>query len=219
MMLRRPGDSDRHAIVGRTGSGKTIFGLWQLSGRSFDRMPWIIVDFKRDEHIARIPRLTEIDVTGSIPKRRGLYVVRPTPTDIDAGVVTEFLFRVWDRERTGLFIDEGYMLPPRDRGLRTVLTQGRSKRIPMISLSQRPAFISPWLLSESEFITAFSLKHPADIERMQDWMPPCDPSTLEPHHCYWYTLHGDEFASFGPCPGPDEVMELFDARRVRRWFL
>ncbi len=217
--MRLPNDEERHAIVGSTGSGKTQFGVWSLSMRSFDRIPWIIVDFKHDSLIGDIPRLTEIDVTGRIPKHRGLYVVRPTPADIDDGLVTTFLFNVWERERTGLFIDEGYMINRLDKGLRTVLTQGRSKRIPVISLSQRPAHISPWLLSESEFKTVFYLEHPADIDRMNEWMPQNDASKLPDYHSYWYQRDGRIFKRMLPCPNKDEIIENFKRRNVRRWFL
>ncbi len=83
MALHTPGDQHRHAIVGQTGSGKTTFGLWMLSRRSFDKMPWIIVDAKRDDIIADIPHQEEIDVGSKIPKHPGLYVVRPTIADFD----------------------------------------------------------------------------------------------------------------------------------------
>lgn len=220
MTLRFPNDTERHAIVGMTGTGKTTFGLWCLSQRRYDRLPWVLVDFKRDPLIAQIPRLEEIDINGRIPKHPGLYVTRPGPVDIDDGNVTNFLFRVWERERTGLFFDEGYMLPRLDKGLRTVLTQGRSKHIPIISLSQRPAFISPFLLSESEYKSTFYLGHPADIDRMNEWMPPCDPSTLPDHVSYWYGMKGRQFATLGPCPPESAILDNFDARRPRRrWFI
>lgn len=214
--MRFPDDTERHAIVGMTGTGKTTFGMWCLSRRRYDLMPWVIIDFKHEGMISRLPRLEEIDVTGKIPKHPGLYVIRPTPSDIDDGNVTSFLFRVWERERTGLFIDEGYMIPRLDKGLRTVLTQGRSKRIPIISLSQRPAFISPFLLSESEYKSTFYLGHPADIDRMNEWQPRCDPSTLPDHHSYWYGMKGREFTTFGPCPDEAQILDAFDARRVKR---
>ena len=217
--LRFPDDTERHAIVGMTGTGKTTFGLWCLSKRAYHVRPWVIIDFKCETIIADIPRVEEIDIAGKVPKRKGLYVVRPTPSDIDDGLVTDFLFRVWERENTGLFIDEGYMIPRLDKGLRTVLTQGRSKHIPIISLSQRPAFISPFLLSESEYKSTFYLGHPADIERMNEWQPPCLPQELPDHHSYWYGMKGRQFARLGPCPPASEILNTFDDRVVRRWYI
>ena len=108
-----PNDSHRHAIFGRTGTGKTVFGLWCLSQRSYDKIPWIIIDFKRDKVIRRLPQLTEVRIDQAPPKHRGLYVVRPSPADADDGLVTQYIYRIWAREGlehssrqgTGLFID------------------------------------------------------------------------------------------------------------------
>lgn len=224
--MRMPNDTERHAIYGMTGTGKTVFGLWCLSQRSFDKIPWIILDFKRDPLIQTIPGLSEIDIADNIPKHKGLYVVRPMPADIDDGAVTSFLYRIWQKERTGLMIDEGYMIPPRDRGLRAILTQGRSKRIPVIALSQKPTWVSPFIHSESEFKSTFFLQMPGDIERVQEWMPATDqagrvidPYTLPDHHSYWYSLKGRELVRLGPCPDEDAVLTTFDERRVRQHFL
>jgi hypothetical protein len=217
--MRMPGDTERHAIVGSTGSGKTIFGLWCLSRRNYDRKPWLLIDFKHDEHIGKIPRVEEIDVTSRIPKHKGLYVVRPSIKELDDGSVTDMLFRIWERENIGVFVDEGYMIPRLDRGMRALLTQGRSKRIPMINLSQRPAFVSPFLLSESEFKTVFYLEHPADVERVQEYMRmprTANPMELLDHHSYWYQREGRQFRYLSPCPPEAEILDEFDRRRVRR---
>lgn len=225
-MLKQPDDGHRHAIFGMTGMGKTVFGLWCLSRRSFTEKPWIIVDFKRDGIIKQIPRCEEIDINDRIPRHAGLYVVRPEMQDETNGPVTDFLYRVWNKERTGLFIDEGYGMHPRDKGLRAVLTQGRSKRIPVIALSQRPAWVSPFILSESEFKSIFFLQTPADIDRVQEWLPRNDlrgdrvnPAMLPEHHSYWYCLTKREFRTFGPCPDEQEVLDIFDNRRAKRYYL
>lgn len=220
--MRSPDDTQRHAIYGMTGSGKTTFALWQLSRRSYDRMPWIIVDFKRDPIIGQIPRLEEIDIDGKPPRSRGLYVVRPGPEDVDDGIVTQWFYKVWEAERIGLLIDESYMIKRYDQGLRAILTQGRSKRIPVIMLSQKPSWVSPFIHSESEFKSVFYLQMPEDIERVKEWLPPrrdIDPGTLAPHHSYWYCVPTREFASFGPCPNEDAVLDMFDNRVVVRHFL
>ena len=229
-----PDDTHRHAIFGMTGTGKTVFGLWCLSQRSYDRVPWIIMDFKRDPTIRRLPQLTEVRIDQAPPKYRGLYVVRPSPADVDAGLATQFLYDVWAREGlerssrrgTGIFIDEGYALKPQDRALRAVLTQGRSKRIPVIALSQRPTWVSPFVLSESEFKTIFFLQHQGDIEKVCEWLPRhddagrrVDPYSLPKHHSYWYCLTTREFARLAPCPDEEAVLDRFDNRRVRRFFI
>lgn len=222
-MLSFPNDSQHHAIMGFNGTGKTLFGLHCLARRSYTTKPWIVIDFKREHVIGRIPGIEEIDVNAAVPRQRGLYVVRPTVADVDDGAVTAMLYRIWERERTGVFLDEGYMLKAQDRGLRTILTQGRSKRTPIIALSQRPAWVSPFLLSESVYKSTFNLPHPRDIERMREWLPDrdpsgrrTDPSTLPRYHSYWYCQTTGEYALMKPCPGEDAILQAFDDRRARR---
>ncbi len=225
-MLRFPDDTQRHAIVGTTGSGKTTFGLWCLSRRDFGRKPWIIIDAKRDPMIADIPGLEEISIDHKPPKRPGLYVVRPMPGDFDDGICTRFLYDVWEREDTGLFIDEGYAFKQFDRGLRAVLTQGRSKHVPIISLSQKPSWVSPFLFSESEFKSVFYLDQPSDVDRVMAWLPARNPNTneivspmgLEDHWSYWCHRR-KEFAHLSPCEPEDVIMQHFEDRKIRRhWF-
>jgi hypothetical protein len=215
-----PSDSEHHAVYGMNGSGKTVFALWCLSMRSFDKMPWIIIDFKRDEMIAKIPRLEEIGIDDNPPKRKGLYVVRPLPSDADDGIVTEFLMKVWARERTGLFLDEGYMIKPTDRGLKAVLTQGRSKHIPVIALSQRPSWISPFIHSETSFKSVFFLQMPQDVQRVQEWLPPgVEPRDLPPHHSYYYAVKTRQIARLSACPDENAILQKFDDKFVRRWYI
>jgi hypothetical protein len=59
---------------------------------------------------------------------------------------------VWAQENTGIYIDEGYMLGVRNPALNACLTQGRSKRIEMMILSQRPVWMSKFVFSESNYL-------------------------------------------------------------------
>ena len=214
-----PGNGHRHTIVGMTGTGKTIFGLWCLSRRDFDRMPWIVFDFKLDENISEIPGLQEIKL-GSLPKRRGLYVVRPTVEDAENGVLTDYFYDILAHGKIGIFIDETYSVPRLDTGFRTLLTQGRSKKTPVIALTQRPAWVSPFLFSESEFISVFYLNTPADCKRIREFIPRAQPENLivENHQSYWYQAGKRNLTLFGACPGIPEIMDTFDRKKVpSRW--
>lgn len=225
--LRWPDDTHRHAIVGMTGSGKTHFGLWCLSQRSFDEMPWVIIDSKRDPLLKTLPHCEEVAIDRKPPTRKGLYITRPGIDDFEGGTVTGFLYDAWRQENIGLFIDEGYQFNPRDQGLRTVLTQGRAKHVPVISLSQKPSWVSPFLFSESDFKSIFYLDMPNDIERVMEWMPAgvrdpvtggkVNPGNLPDHHSYWrHRRH--EFARLGPCEGMDRILTRFEDRMPRRRF-
>jgi hypothetical protein len=225
-MFRFPDDTERHFITGTTGSGKTVFGLWCLSRRTWDEKPWIIVDFKGDGMIAQIPRIEEFSLGKKIPTKPGIYVVRPLPGDVDEGLVTQLFFDIWAKEHTGLFVDECYMLKQHDKGLRAILTQGRSKHIPAIILSQRPSWITPFAMSESEYKSVFTLQTPADNDRIREWLPQrmtggarVDPLELPYHHSYWYCMKTRDFAKFGPCPDEQSVLNDFDRQKPRRsWY-
>ncbi len=223
-----PGDTNRHAIIGMTGSGKTHFGMWCLSQRSFDTMPWVVIDSKREDLLKDIPWTDEIPIKRKPPTRAGLYVTRPSVADFSNGTVTEFLYSTWRAGDTGLFIDEGYSFDRNDPGLKTVLTQGRSKHVPVIALSQKPSWTSPFLFSESEFKTIFYLDMPNDIDRVMEWMPakardpvtggPIDPGSLPDHHAYW--RHRRHVYRISPCEPWQNILERFENRKPARarWF-
>src|SRR5271165_1556681 len=168
--FRLPTSTQRIAIVGRTGSGKTIAGLWHLSNANFDVMPWVIIDYKTDEHIGKIERAQYID-SSYTPKNPGIYVIQPEPDDEN---MREFLTRIWQREGTGVYLDEGYMIGENkkvEQRFKTLLTQGRSKHIPMIVLSQRPVWISRFVWSESDFYQVFDIAMEDDIDTIQRMLP------------------------------------------------
>jgi hypothetical protein len=214
--MRTANDAQRLAIYGKTGSGKTIAGLWWLAQRSFDKIPWIILDFKRDTSIAKIPRLDEIEIDSSIPKRAGLYVVRPLPDSHDE--VDAFLWKVWERGKVGLMIDEGYMINRFSKPFNAILTQGRSLKIPVIALSQRPSWLSPFLMSEADFHQVFFVQNPADINKLMEWVP--YNGVLKPNYfSYYYDVAKSHLAYLAPVPNEDEILNRFDLKMPRRFHL
>lgn len=154
--IRLPGPDKRTVIVGSTGSGKTQAGCWHLSQKDFHRRPWFVIDFKGDALIAEIGP-DEIDVRAKPPMQPGVYVVRPKPM-IDDEYLTEFLWKLWKQEYCGLYTDEGYMIPGvRNPAFRALLTQGRSKKIEMVTLSQRPVWMDRFTFTEADFWQIFRL--------------------------------------------------------------
>lgn len=215
--MRLPNDTERHAILGMTGSGKTLFGLYSLQKRSYHRMPWIIVDYKGDPSIAQIPHVNQIDVRDKPPRTRGLYVVRPLPHENDE--IEELLWNVWKRGKTGLFFDEAYMIGRYSKALRAILTQGRAKKIPVITLSQQPVWISPFVLSEADFISAFYLHKPADVKTVRDFIPGAVANMLPRFHSYYYDVKANRRDFLAPCPDEAEILERFDHKPGRiRYF-
>ena len=211
--IRLPGPTHRVAIVGRTGSGKTVAAIWHLSNADFDERPWILLDYKNDELINGIQR-AELVTYDELPDLPGVYILKVMPGDEER--IEEWFRMVWGRENLGILIDEGYMIDPRSQWFNACLTQGRSKRIEMIILSQRPVWLSRFVFSEADFFQIFDLTHVKDMDKVREYIRDDDRLQLEqplaPYHSYYYDVGRRQLETFGPVPKADELLANIDVR-------
>lgn len=210
--IRLPTNQQRLVGMGRTGSGKTQFGAWVLSEAPFDKQPYVIVDYKGDDLLADLPRVHEIGLN-EYPKHPGLYYVHPTPSDNDN--VEEWLWGVWKRENIGLYFDEAYSLPNPTAGgaFQAILTQGRSKHIPAIILTQRPNWISRFVFSEADYYAVFHLNDKRDKLTVQQFMPEDTlKERLPDYHSYYYDVKRDKLFILQPVPKASVIKERFEER-------
>lgn len=209
---RFPSTTERMVIVGRTGSGKTQFGSFILSEAAFDRMPYIITDYKGDELLNSIPGLQQLSIRDKLPKKPGLYIVHPIAR-VDDEAYEDFLWRVRDRENIGMYFDEGYRVPDKTGAFEALLTEGRSKQIPAIVLSQRPAWISRFVFSEANIFTVFHLNHDKDKQKIGEMLPKHSmKNRLERYNSIWYDVDHDELLHLTPAPSADEIRARFASR-------
>jgi hypothetical protein len=209
--FRLPTSSQRIAIVGRTGSGKTIAGLWHLSNANFDVMPWVIIDYKTDDHIALIDRAQYIDLDFT-PKNPGIYIVQPEPDDPR---MFDFLTRIWQRTHIGVYLDEGYMIAENknaEKRFKTLLTQGRSKHIPMIVLSQRPVWISRFVWSESDFYQVFDIAMEDDVDTIERMLPKGAFVRMPDFHSIYYDVSKRHLTYLAPVPDETTLIEKINVR-------
>jgi hypothetical protein len=210
--MRLPTDTQRLTIVGRTGSGKTQAAVWHLSLRSWDVVPWVVYDYKMDELINSIDGVRHID-TSEVPKHPGIYCVHPFPDDFES--VQKQLWKIWERENIGVYVDEGYMICTNSMpnpAFRSILTQGRSKHVPVIILSQRPVWLDRFVFSESDFYQVFALNDARDRRTIQAFAPADFDERLPDYHSFYYDVGADKIIVLKPVPKKQAILEAFDSR-------
>lgn len=211
--FRLPNRRQRIAVIGRTGSGKTIAGLWHLSNFDFSRDPGVVIDYKTDEHIAAIPYVRYIG-TSDTPEKPGLYVIQPEPEDES---MRDFLTRIWKRGKNGrgtlVYLDEGYMIGENKRveaRFKTLLTQGRSLEIPLITLSQRPVWMTRFVWSESDFYQVFDIALADDRETVRRMMPPETQLDFPEYHSVYYDVAKRKLTYLSPVPNEAESLQKLE---------
>lgn len=227
--FRFPGPRDRVTINGKSGSGKSTFAIWLFAeSADFDKKPWVFIDYKKEDLIQAALKedmFRRLKITAAIPKDPGAYVVEPDPHNPDE--VVKFLWRVYDRGRCGVFLDEATMIPEL-RGqantggpFQSLLSQGRSKEIPVWTLAQRPVNVNNMVLTENNFYVAFRLRSGKDLAKVKDeipensknydyvwgdeWNPPA-------RYARWYDDERDLSLRLRPCPPPDEILGVLFER-------
>lgn len=205
--MELPRYDHRTAIIGSTGSGKTQFAVWLLSTRDWLVRPWIVFDYKGDDLIQSIGA-TEIDIRGPIPSRPGIYIVKPIPT-VDDSAVLDFLWRVWAKEYCGIYIDEGYMIGKNNAALTALLTQGRSKQIEMIILTQRPVWANKFIYSEANNFAVLNLTIADDRKYIANYLGGNEPRLLPKYHSLWYQADAQISSILKPVPSKAELIRRF----------
>jgi len=205
-VVNLPNTSDRTVGIGATGSGKTRFGVWLLSVRLLPHRRHFVLDFKGEKLFAELG-LTPWSIGDDLPKEPGVYWLRILPGQEQE--VSQFFFKCYDTENILIFIDEAYMLPYQDRWVRACLTQGRSKNIEIIALTQRPVKIDVFFFSEATFMSVFRLNVKDDRKRVSEYMDGREIPRLPRFHSLWYDVALDEAVTLEPVPGDELLIEAF----------
>ena len=214
--FRLPGDTDRISVCGHTGSGKTIFANWLLSHQPLDRKRWIVIDYKYDDFLNSINKTRELEVDARLPKHPGLYIVHPHPSQEDE--VEALLWKIWENGNIGVYIDEAHMLPNKG-ALKSLLTQGRSKHIPMIVLTQRPAWTSRFVFSEANYYSVFQLVDPEDKKRVRAFINDDLAEPLPEFHSRYHDVRKNRTFLMKPVPPIETIRERIESRlKPNTWF-
>lgn len=198
--------------MGSTGSGKTVFAVQLLSTRDYMVRPCFILDFKRDPLLARLPA-KEIPLSTNPPRQPGLYILRPRPSKTLQDELEAFFWALYEQENVILYTDEGTMISAHNHGFRGLLTQGRSKNIEMITLSQRPVKLLGEVFSEATFFAIFNLTKYSDRKIVADWVPDelyTADTRLSRYNCIWYDVAEGFGTELLPAKAPDVIISRFN---------
>lgn len=208
----------RALVAGRTGSGKSTLGNWLLN-RSTGH--YVILNPKWTASYNALPDLVTVKFRGlhdcgkiadAMMKYR--YVnVEPQSTAADPQTLDAIVLWIHDNFRDiGLCVDELYSLHNNGRageGLIGWLTRGRELHQSFIGMTQRPAWISQFLFSESDYIGGMALNLEKDRKRMVEMTGHAEfEKHLQPHHWLWYDVQRNSLRRFGPVPLPARLDKL-----------
>jgi DNA helicase HerA-like ATPase len=108
------------------------------------------------------------------------------------------------------------MIGNRSAAMNAVLTQGRSKRIPMIVLSQRPVFMSRFVFTEADYFQVFNLTDDEDQKRVRSFVPKYKRGMeLPKYHSIYHDVSEYDTVLLTPVPSRDEILDTF-AEKLRR---
>jgi len=203
MLLRPFEPSERWAILGTTGSGKSRAAGWVAYHAPPD-YPFIFIDSKEDA----LPLVKGYTVKAATRRLGSTFrklprVLRVVPAIDESDDEFDALFKAQlRREDVGVIIDEAYMVPEVP-WYKRVLTTGRSKDCALIICSQRPVDIPRVCISEATRFMVFTLVDRKDRDRIAGFAP-IDPKIVVDRFsfCYYDSKDG-ALANFPPLPNRD----------------
>lgn len=210
--FRWPSVDQHSTIIGMNGSGKSVFAAHMLSCAPLNYMPYILIDYKNEELFNSIHHKRYIDFKDQ-PTEPGFYILKAEPNKDDERV-NEFLYRCLRKERRGLIYDEGFSIP-NNGAMETIYMQGRSKHIPVMTLTQRPVWLTRYAFTEASYLCLFRLNDRRDQDTVKAWVPKNDPVwnmqiRLPNYHARWYDAKQDASWVLNPAPNPDLILEKFE---------
>ena len=197
----------RVLAAGRTGSGKSTWACWLLN-----RSPlhWVILNPK---HTGAYKDLPNAFVVESLDlkklekplERYSAVIINPSSREAQADYLDNFVLELHENYRNvGLCCDELYPLHKSGvagPGLVGWLTRGRELKQSFLGLTQRPAWLSQFLFSESDNICGMALSLEKDRKRMVEMTGKTEFNfRIPPRKWLWYTTETENLQYFGAVP-------------------
>jgi len=181
--------SDRIAIFGKTGTGKTTFTkrvLWPLyTRRVFHDAKCESNDLLTNAALCRTPNELQQVI------KNGKVSILYQPANLSPDDFNKVCEIVYQATNFTLFVDEvskfcspSWIEPWHDE----IMTRGRSRGVGIVNLSQRPRRCHNTVISEAEHFLVYRLQLETDIAKIKEILPKkyADMiSTLPYHHCIY----------------------------------
>lgn len=201
--LINPGE--RALAAGRTGCGKSTLARWLLK-----RSPghWVILNPKHTSAYDKLPDMVKTDGVnlaklGQLIKKHKFVVVN-TVTSNHKYLDELVGYLHAEYENIGLCVDELYTLHNHGiagEGLLSWLTRGRELKQSFLGLTQRPAWLSQFLFSETDYVCEMQLLMAKDRKRMYEMTEqPLMLDVQNKHYWLWYDVDKNVIRQFGPVP-------------------
>lgn len=201
-------DPGRRALIaGKTGTGKSVLACWMLY---HSPGAWIILNPK---HTAAYKNLPDSTVVNGLDfsriergfKRHRFVVVNPSSRESDPDNLDDFVMQLHENwQNVGLCCDELYSMHKNavaGAGLIGWLTRGRELKQSFLGLTQRPAFLSKFLFSESDYIVGMQLQLRDDRRRMVEMTDkPQFAAKIPRRHWLWFDVAADSLTHYGAVP-------------------
>lgn len=199
----------RAIIAGRTGSGKSTLVNF-LTKRSPGQ--WVVLNPKHTKAYSALPGAVtmhgfDLKKLEKLLLKDGVRYVIINPQSHQANMETMDLFIEYMHEHyenVGIVCDELYTLHkngiPGD-GLIGWLTRGRELKQSFIGLTQRPAWISKFLISEADYVCSMSLVLEDDRKTMYKSTGQIEMlKQLPEREWLWYTVKTNKLRHLGAVP-------------------
>lgn len=171
---------------------------------------WIILNPKHTSAYGTLPEAATVNsldmrkIERAIGRNR-FVIVNPNSREANPDSLDDFIMRLHeDFTHLGLCCDELYSVHKSGvagAGLVGWLTRGRELKQSFLGLTQRPAWLSQFLFSESDFICGMALSLEKDRKRMVE-MTGQDAfnARVPPRNWLWYDVAAEQLNYFAPVP-------------------
>lgn len=220
---------ERWAIIGKSGSGKSVFARWIDYHYYAAHWPIVIVDPKKryvdaalgDEY-APAPDQTSIARPWKIadgvfnPDAR-VQIYLPTFPALKDPILDRLFFSLLDRGGVVLHIEDMTQVANENStptGLAALMTDGRTAEVPLLLLAQRPVGIPRNMIDQAENFAIFRLPDIDDRTRASKILGDKRVERIIlPKRYFWYLHEGDDYPTkYAPLP-LSEVKKLGGIRK------